>query len=160
MWSHLLESARCSFFRCRSLFSLTGGCAEYKCPRCMARFTAKASWQRRRATQCCREIAERARKVPLPGPAALQGQGLRRARAPDVLRGPRGLQHARPDGPHSAAAAGAPDSSCYVAVGRCGYVPPEELRLRLTHHERDSDKYHAVRSMLNDLLKLADHYLA
>ena len=50
-------------------------------------------------------------------------------------------------------------SSCYVAVGRCGYVPPEELRLRLTHHERDSDKYHAVRSMLNDLLKLADHYL-
>ena len=50
-------------------------------------------------------------------------------------------------------------SSCYVAVGRCGYVPPEELRLRLTHHERDSDKYHAVRSMLNDLLKLANHYL-
>ena len=35
-------------------------------------------------------------------------------------------------------------SSCYVAVGRCGYVPPKELRLRLTHHERDSDKYHAV----------------
>ena len=50
-------------------------------------------------------------------------------------------------------------SSYYVAVGRCGYVPPEELRLRLTHHERDSDKYHAVRAMLNDLLKLADHYL-
>ena len=50
-------------------------------------------------------------------------------------------------------------SSCYVAVGRCGYVPPEELRLRLTHHERDSDKYHAVRAMLDDLLKLADHYL-
>ena len=37
-------------------------------------------------------------------------------------------------------------SSCYVAVGRCGYAPPEELRLRLTHHERDSDKYHAVRT--------------
>ena len=35
-------------------------------------------------------------------------------------------------------------SSCYVAVGRCGYVPPEELRLRLTHHERDSGKFHAV----------------
>ena len=51
-------------------------------------------------------------------------------------------------------------SSCYVAVGRCGYVPPEELRLRLTHHERDSDKYHAVRAMLDDLLKLADHYLS
>ena len=62
--------------------------------------------------------------------AALQGQGLRRARAPDVLRGPRGLQHARPDGPHSAAAAGAPDRrGFYVAVGRCGYVPPEELTL-------------------------------
>ena len=26
----------------------TGGCAEYKCPRCMARFTMKASWQRHR----------------------------------------------------------------------------------------------------------------
>ena len=51
-------------------------------------------------------------------------------------------------------------SSCYVAVGRCGYVPPEELRLRLTRHERDSDKYHAVRAMLDDLLKLADHYLS
>ena len=50
-------------------------------------------------------------------------------------------------------------SSCYVAVGRCSYVPPKELRLRLTHHKRDSDKYHAVRSMLNNLLKLADHYL-
>ena len=37
----------------------TGGCAEYKCPRCMARFTA---------TQCYREIAERTWKVPLPGP--------------------------------------------------------------------------------------------
>ena len=36
-------------------------------------------------------------------------------------------------------------------------MPPEELRLRLTHHERDSDKYHAVRAMLNNLLKLADH---
>ena len=44
----------------------TGGCME--CPRCMARFTAKASWQRHRATQCYREIAERTRKAPLPGP--------------------------------------------------------------------------------------------
>ena len=69
-----------------------------------------------------------------------------------MLRGPRGLQHARPDGPHSAAAAARQTvaaSSCYVAVGRCGYVPTEELRLNLTHHERDSDKYHAVRAMLN-----------
>ena len=38
-------------------------------------------------------------------------------------------------------------------------MPPEELRLRLTHHERDSGKFHAVRAMLDDLLKLADHYL-
>ena len=28
----------------------------------------RASWQRHRATQCYREIAERTRKVPLPGP--------------------------------------------------------------------------------------------
>ena len=46
----------------------TGGCREYKCPRCMARFATKASWQRHRATQCYRETAERTRKVPLPGP--------------------------------------------------------------------------------------------
>ena len=96
----------------------TGGCAEHKCPRCMARFTARASWQRHRATQCYREIAERTRKVPLPGPAALAGQGLRRARAPDVLRGPRGLQHARPDGPRSAAAAGAPDRRGFFLLRR------------------------------------------
>ena len=38
-------------------------------------------------------------------------------------------------------------------------MPPKELRLRLTHHERDSDQYHAARAMLDDLLKLADHYL-
>ena len=31
-----------------------GGCKEHKCPRRMARFTKKASWQRRRATQCYR----------------------------------------------------------------------------------------------------------
>ena len=47
--------------------SNTGGCKEYKCPRRMARFTLKALWQRHRATQCYREIAERTRKVPLPG---------------------------------------------------------------------------------------------
>ena len=45
----------------------TGGCMEYKCPRCVARFAKKASWQRHRAAQCYREIAERTRKVPLPG---------------------------------------------------------------------------------------------
>ena len=28
--------------------SNTGGCREYKCPSCMARFTLKASWQRHR----------------------------------------------------------------------------------------------------------------
>ena len=94
----------------------------------MARFATKASWQRRRAALCYREIAERTRKVPLPGPAArIQGQGLRRARAPDVLRGPRGLQHARPDGPHSAAAAGAPDRRGFFLLRRC-----RPLRLRAT----------------------------
>ena len=58
--------------------------------------------------------AARAREEP----AALQGQGLRRARAPDVLRGPRGLQHARPDGPRSAAAAGAPDRRGFFLLRR------------------------------------------
>ena len=37
-------------------------------PTHMARFATKASWQRHRATQCYREIAERTRKAPLPGP--------------------------------------------------------------------------------------------
>ena len=67
--------------------------------------------------------AARAREEP----AALQGQGLRRARAPDVLRGPRGLQHARPDGPHSAAAAGAPDRRGFFLLRR-----RRALRLRAT----------------------------
>ena len=44
----------------------TGGCMEYKCPRCMARFTAKALCHR--AAQCYREIAERTWKAPLPRP--------------------------------------------------------------------------------------------
>ena len=123
----------------------------------MARFAKKASWQRHRAALRYQEMAERARKVPLPTPeepAALQGQGLRRARAPDVLRDlevystPAPTVHIVQQQPARQTVAA---SSCYVAVGRCGYVPP---RLRLTHHERDSDKYHAVRSMLNNLLKL------
>ena len=50
-------------------------------------------------------------------------------------------------------------SSCYVAVGRCGYEPPKELRLRLARHERGSGKFHVVRTMLDDRLKLAAHYL-
>ena len=51
---------------------------------------------------------------------------------------------------------GAPDRRGFFLLRRC-----RPLRLRaLTHHERDSDKYHAVCAMLNDLLKLADHYLA
>ena len=56
----------------------TGGCRGYKCPRCMARFATKASWQRHRATQCYREIGERARKVPLSGPkkSLLRYRGL------------------------------------------------------------------------------------
>ena len=61
-------------------------------------------------------------------PAALQGQGLRRARSPDVLRGPRGLQHARPDGPHSAAAASAPDRRGLFLLRRCGYCRPRSSR--------------------------------
>ena len=66
----------------------TGGCAEYKCPRCMARFAKKASWQRHRAAQCYRAHSESAAARAREEPAALQGQGLRRACAPDVLRGP------------------------------------------------------------------------
>ena len=131
----------------------TGGCAEYKCPRCMARFAKKASWQRHRASQCYREMAERTRKVPLPGPekSLLRYRGKASAElAPLTCYADLEV--------YSTPAPTVP-SSCYVAVGRCGYVPPEELRLRLTHHERDSDKYHAVRAMLDDLLKLADHYL-
>ena len=44
----------------------------------------------------------------------------------DVLRGPRGLQHARPDGPHSAAAS-APDRRLLFLLRRC-----RPLRLRAT----------------------------
>ena len=143
----------------------TGGCREYKCPRCMARFATKASWQRHRATQCYREIAERTRKVPLPGSekSLLRYRGKASAElAPltcyadlEVYSTPAPTVHIAQQQPARQTVAA---SSCYVAVGRCGYVPPEELRLRLTH-QRDSDKYHAVRAMLNDLLKLADHYL-
>ena len=49
-------------------------------------------------------------------------------------------------------------SSCYVAVGRCGYVPPEELRLRLTHHERDSEST-TQSAPCWTTFSLADHYL-
>ena len=126
----------------------------------------KASWQRHRATQCYREIAERTRKVPLPGgeKSLLRYRGKASAElAPltcyadlEVYSTPAPTVHIAQQQPARQTVAA---SSCYVAVGRCGYVPPEELRLRLTHHERDSDKYHAVRAMLDDLLKLADHYL-
>ena len=51
-------------------------------------------------------------------------------------------------------ASGAPDRRCWALRLRA----TRKLRLRLTHHERDSDKHHAVRTMLNDLLKLAEHY--
>ena len=73
---------------------------EYKCPRCVARFAQKVFWQRHRAALCYREMAERTWKVPLPGPekSLLRYRGKASAElAPDVLRGPRGLQH---DGPH------------------------------------------------------------
>ena len=56
-------------------------------------------------------IAERTWKAPLPGP----GKSLLRYR---------GKASARPNGPHSAAAASAPDRRGFFAVGRCGYVPP------------------------------------
>ena len=49
-----------------------GGCKEYKCPKCMARFTKKASWQLHRSSRCYREVAERTRKVPLPDPEKRQ----------------------------------------------------------------------------------------
>ena len=67
------------------------------------------------------------RRCPDPKRACCAtGAGLRRACAPDVLRGPRGLQHAPPT-VHIAQPARqtVAASSCYVAVGRCGYVPPK-----------------------------------
>ena len=64
----------------------------------------------------------------LPGPrrCCATSARLRKACAPATL------QHARPDGPHSAA--GAPDRRGFFLL--CRYMPPEKLRLRLTHHER------------------------
>ena len=131
-----------------------------RCPAHRAASPAQQPLHRRRpranrATQCYQEIAERTRKVPLPGPASAE-------LAPLTCYGGLGLQHARPDSlaQHQPARQTVAASSCYVAVGRCGYVPPEELRLRLTHHKRDSDKCHAVRAMLNNLLKLLPHLRA
>ena len=110
----------------------TGGCMEYKCPRCVARFTMKASWQRRRATQCYREIAERTRKVLLPGPgkSLLRYRGKASAElAPltcyadlEVYSTPAPTVHIAQQQPARQTVAA---SSCYVAVTRCGYVPPE-----------------------------------
>ena len=128
---------------------LTGGCAEYKCPRCMARFATKASWQRHRATQCYREIAERT----LPGP--------RRACCATGARPP---QSSRP----SRATRRPPRRSTWRSSSRCaGFFLLRRcraLRLRATrgaeaeaHAPRAG--HHAVRTILNDLLKLADHYL-
>ena len=115
----------------------------------MARFATKASWQRHRATQCYREIAERTRKAPLPGPekSLLRYRGKASAElAPltcyadlEVYSTPAPTVHIAQQQPARQTVAA---SSCYVAVGR------------------DSDKYHAVRATLDDLLKLADHYLS
>ena len=127
----------------------TGGCREYKCPRCMGRFTVKASWQRHRATHEKSLLRYR-------GKASAELAPLTCYADLEVYSTPAPTVHVAQQQPARQTVAA---SSCYVAVGRCGYVPPEELRLRLTHHERDSDKYHAVRAMLDDLLKLADHYL-
>ena len=102
--------------------------------------------------------AARAREEPaaLPGKASAELAPLTCYADLEVYSTPAPTVHVAQQQPARQTVAA---SSCYVAVGRCGYVPPEELRLRLTHHERDSDKYHAVRAMLDDLLKLADHYL-
>ena len=146
----------------------SGGNKEYKCPKCMSRFTKKASWQRHRSGQCYKEVAERTRKVPLPDPT--KGQHLLRYKtkasaefAPlvcyadlEVYSTPAPSVHVAQVRPASQTNVA---SSCFVAVGRCGYDPPEELRLRLTHHERGCDKFHVVRTMLDDLLRLAGHYL-
>ena len=147
--------------------SNSGGCKEYKCPKCMARFTKKASWQRRRSSRCYREVAERTRKVPLPDPE--KRQHLLRYKpkasaelAPLVCYADLEVYSTPAPSVHVAQAQPARQttvaSSCYVAVGRCG-EPPEELRLRLARHERGSGKFHVVRTMLDDLLKLAAHYL-
>ena len=108
----------------------TGGCREYKCPRCMARFTLKASWQRHRATQCYREIAERTRKVPLPGPekSLLRYRGKASAElAPltcyadlEVYSTPAPTVHIAQQQPARQTVAA---SSCYVAVGPRDGVP-------------------------------------
>ena len=107
---------------------------EYKCPRRMARFAKKASWQRHRAAQCYQEIAERTRKVPLPGPekSLLRYRGKASTElAPltcyadlEVYSTPAPTVHIAQQQPARQTVAA---SSCYVAVGRCGYVPPEEL---------------------------------
>ena len=91
----------------------------------------KASWQRHRATQCYREIAERTRKVPLLGPEKslrYRGQGSAEL-APltcyadlEVYSTPAPTVHIAQQQPARQTVAA---SSCYVAVGRCGYVPPE-----------------------------------
>ena len=103
------------------------GCKEYKCPRCMTRFAKKASWQRHRAAQCYRETAERTRKVPLRAREELRYRGKASAElAPltcyadlEVYSTP------APDGPHSAAAVGAPDRRGFFLL-RCCWA----LRLR------------------------------
>ena len=94
---------------------------EYKCPRCMARFATKASWQRHRATQCYREIAERTGKAPLPGPekSLLRYRGKASAELAPLT--------CYADGPHSAAAAGAPERrGLFLLRGR------RPMRLRAT----------------------------
>ena len=104
-------------------------CAEYKCSRCMARFAKKTLWQRHRAAQCYQEIAERARKVPLPGPekSLLRYRGKTSAElAPltcyadlEVYSTPAPTVHIAQQQPARQTVAA---SACYVAVGRCGYV--------------------------------------
>ena len=91
--------------------------------RCMARFATKASWQRHRAAQRYREIAERTRKAPLPGPekSLLRYRGKASAElAPltcyadlEVYSTPAPTVHVAQQQPARQTVAA---SSCYVAV--------------------------------------------
>ena len=122
----------------------------------------KASWRHPLLSRDSRAHSESTAARAREELAALQGQGLRRARAPDVLRGPRGLQHARPDGPHSAAAAGAPDRRGFFLLRR-------RRALRLRAARGAEAEAHAPRAGQRQVprsprhagrpLKLADHYL-
>ena len=66
----------------------TAGCAEYKCPRCMARFTAGLVAAPPRHPALSRDSRAHLESAAARAQEDATKQGLRRARAPDVLRGP------------------------------------------------------------------------